>query len=144
MRSINRVIIHATATLPGQDIGVEEVNRWHKARGWKGCGYHYLVRLNGTLEAGRALWEVGAHCKGENGDSIGIAYVGGLDDDGNPADTLFGCQRQTIQNLLDSLAVVLHKDLQIFGHRDYNAGKSCPCFDARTVFGICALKDPRQ
>lgn len=144
MRSINRVIIHTTATLPGQDIGVEEVDRWHKARGWKGCGYHFICRLNGNLEVGRPLSEVGAHTKGENFDSIGIAYVGGLDDEGNPADTLFDCQRETIQKLLDSLAVVLNKDLQIFGHRDYNSGKSCPCFDARTVFGICASKDPEQ
>ena len=41
------IIIHCTATRPSQDIGFEEVNNWHRARGWIGCGYHFIIRRNG-------------------------------------------------------------------------------------------------
>ena len=141
MRPISKIILHCTATFPGQDIGFLEVDRWHRARGFDSCGYHYIVRLNGQVEIGRTIDVQGAHCKRENFDSIGIAYVGGLDHEGNPENTLYECQRDSIDRILDSLACVLGTDLQIYGHRDFNKGKSCPNFDAQAIFSRWALSD---
>ena len=53
MRKIDEIIIHCTATVEGKDYHVADVDKWHKARGWKGIGYHYLITLDGTIEKGR-------------------------------------------------------------------------------------------
>ena len=41
MRIITLIIIHCSAVRPWQQSSVEDIDRWHRARGWKnGCGYH--------------------------------------------------------------------------------------------------------
>jgi N-acetylmuramoyl-L-alanine amidase len=79
MRPINRIIIHCTATPEGRDVTISDVRKWHIARGWRDVGYHFLIRLDGTVETGRPIEQAGAHVKGFNSDSIGIAYAGGCD-----------------------------------------------------------------
>ena len=78
-RKINYIIVHCTATPEGRWVTNEEITRWHRARGFRTIGYHYVVYLDGTVHAGRPENEVGAHCQGRNADSIGVCYVGGLD-----------------------------------------------------------------
>ena len=75
------IIIHCSATRPSQDIGFEEIDRWHRARGWLSCGYHKIIRRkNGTIQQGRPDEEVGAHCRGRNHDSISIVMIGGVNE----------------------------------------------------------------
>ena len=83
MRTINEIIVHCTATEAGQDFKAADIKRWHtatppKGNGWKDIGYHYVVDLDGTIEAGRPIDQVGAHCKNHNNNTIGVVYVGGL------------------------------------------------------------------
>ncbi len=46
-------------------------------------GYHYYIKLDGTIQEGRNLEEVGAHCKGHTAASIGIGLEGGKNADGS-------------------------------------------------------------
>lgn len=101
-------------------------------RGWRKIGYHYVVHENGRLEKGREEWEQGAHCKGHNPHSIGVCYVGGLDEHGKPADTRTEAQKVALLNLLRELKRKYPK-AKIYGHRDF-AAKACPCFDARQEY----------
>jgi SAM-dependent methyltransferase len=78
MRKIDRIIIHCTATPQGREVTVGEVDRWHRARGFSGIGYHYLIGLDGNMRTGRSVKQAGAHCEGQNAHSIGVCYVGGL------------------------------------------------------------------
>lgn len=94
MRFITLLIIHCSAVMPFQTSSVEQINEWHLARGWSnGCGYHYVIRRDGTIEKGRPDEMVGAHCLNHNRHSLGICYEGGLDANGNPADTDQGSKR---------------------------------------------------
>ena len=77
MRKIDEIIIHCSATAEGRNFTVEDVRRWHKARGFVDVGYHYLVYLDGSVHVGRPLAQVGAHCLGHNAHSIGVCYIGG-------------------------------------------------------------------
>ena len=80
MREINKLIVHCTATPEFKDFTLEDVRGWHvKGNGWSDIGYHYLIKLDGTVELGRPVKKPGAHVAGHNKDSIGIAYVGGMD-----------------------------------------------------------------
>lgn len=67
MRKIDSVIIHCSATKAGMDFSVADIDRWHRAQGMNGIGYHYVVRLDGTVEKGREVEVAGAHCLGWNG-----------------------------------------------------------------------------
>lgn len=129
MRKINEIIVHCTATAEGKDFKAADIDRWHKAKGWNGIGYHHVVDLDGTVEPGRPESEVGAHCLKHNANSIGVVYVGGLASDGKtPKDTRTPQQKAALVKLLTELKR-RYPNATIHGHRDF-AAKACPSFDA--------------
>ena len=77
-RVCSLLIIHCSATLPNQRVTVQDIDRWHRQRGFDCIGYHFYITVDGTIWVGRPLSQVGAHCKGYNAHSIGICYEGGL------------------------------------------------------------------
>ncbi len=58
------------------DTTAEQIRAWHRARGWRDIGYHFVVRLTGQIEEGRPLNERGAHVEGLNRVAIGICFSG--------------------------------------------------------------------
>lgn len=64
MRTIDHIIIHCSATREGSSLSVEELEKIHRRRGFRGIGYHYYIRRDGTVVNTRPLEVVGAHCKG--------------------------------------------------------------------------------
>jgi N-acetylmuramoyl-L-alanine amidase len=134
MRAINKIIVHCSATREGENISAAEIDKWHKKRGWRGIGYHYVVLLDGTIEYGRSIYKQGAHVKNHNKGSIGICYIGGVESERGSngkwiaKDTRTLEQKETLLDLLKTLKR-LHPDATIHGHNEF-AAKSCPCFDA--------------
>lgn len=142
MRKINYIVLHCSATKQGKKLTVDDIDKMHRARGWRKIGYHYVIYLDGSIHQGRELSEVGAHVAGNNADSIGICYIGGLDDQGKPADTRTEEQRAAIFYLLQRLREQF-PHAKILGHRDFSPDlngngiiepfeymKACPCFNA--------------
>ena len=138
MREINKIIVHCSATQEGKNISAATIDKWHKKRGWIGIGYHYVIALDGSMEYGRPVEQVGAHVKGMNKDSIGIVYIGGVEAERGPdgdwvaKDTRTPEQKETLLMLLKVLKK-LHPDATIHGHNEF-AAKSCPCFDANKEY----------
>lgn len=58
------------------DTTLEQIDTWHKGNGWNGIGYHYVVRLDGTIQNGRSEGTAGAHVAGLNNKSLGIVFSG--------------------------------------------------------------------
>lgn len=133
MRQITQIIIHCTATPEGREHNASDVDRWHKEKGWKGIGYHWLIKLDGTIEQGRPEAEAGAHCFLNNSNSIGIVYVGGLDKQMKSKDTRTPEQKISLLHLLNALKARYPKAI-IYGHRDLEPSKDCPSFDAKTEY----------
>lgn len=135
MRAINKIIVHCSATSEGKDFSAHDIDIWHKQRGFTGIGYHYVVRLDGTVEKGRADSAVGAHCQGHNKNSIGVCYIGGLLSDGKtPADTRTDAQKKSLLELLSRLRQT-YPAATILGHCDLS-NKACPCFDAKKEYEL--------
>ena len=128
-RIITEIIVHCTATKEGQSVTVSQIDQWHRANGWKCIGYHYVVYLDGSIHNGRDVDQVGSHCAGHNSRSIGVVYVGGLDQNGKPKDTRTASQKVALETFLKQLRKI-YPGATIKGHHDYNSGKACPCFDA--------------
>lgn len=138
MRNITEIIVHCTATPRLRDVSVAEIDRWHRQRGFNRIGYHYVVALDGTIAPGRDENAVGAHCLGHNAESIGVAYVGGTEIDGHPADTRTPQQRESLTALLRSL-LSRYPGARIRGHRDF-AAKACPSFDATAEYACLSAE----
>ena len=143
MRYIDLIVIHCTATEQGEEYTVEDITLWHKARGFRTIGYHFLIHLDGIISNGRPIKEIGAHARGYNRRSIGICYVGGLLY-GEPADTRTPAQIDTMRCLLGSLQSIYH-EADVLGHRDLSLDlngdgvitkqewmKACPCFNVKS------------
>ena len=128
MRRIDLIIIHCTASRPSQSISLEQLDKMHKARGWKCCGYHYYITRDGQLHFGRPEEMVGAHARHYNAHSIGVCYEGGLDEKGRSADTRTPAQKAALIALLRSLKID-YPDAEIVGHCELEGvHKACPCF----------------
>ena len=133
-RTINRIIVHCTATPEGRVETVESIRRIHKAKGWADIGYHYLIGLNGERWNGRNVNLVGAHCEGYNANSIGVCYVGGCDKNMKAKDTRTDKQKAALIALLKDLRK-LYPKAKIVSHRDLDRkGKACPSFDATNEY----------
>lgn len=132
MRAIHKIIVHCTATPEGREVSVDEIRRWHLDRGWSDIGYHFVITLDGEIHEGRPIEITGAHAKGHNFDSIGIAYVGGLDKNMQTKDTRTDEQKEALEFFLQYLKI-LYPKAKIYGHRDFS-NKDCPSFDARNEY----------
>lgn len=147
MRPVNKIVIHCSATREGDDSVTREViDRWHKAKGWIQIGYHFVVNIDGSIEIGRPISQVGAHVYGHNKGSIGIVYIGGLDKKGKPKDTRSPEQKKSLLFIVQLLKQ-LYPEAEVLGHRDLSPDvdgdgvieswewmKSCPCFDANEEY----------
>lgn len=136
-RTITELIVHCSATPEGVDYTVDDIRKWHRQQGWSDIGYHYVVYRNGLIIDGRDVDLIGAHCLkgGHNTHSIGICYIGGVDKDDvkKSKDTRTHEQRAALKAILIDLKR-LYPNAKIYGHRDFDKGKDCPSFDARTEY----------
>lgn len=147
MRQIKEIIIHCSDTPEGRKQTVEDLRAWHKARGFKDIGYHYVILLDGTIAEGRDIEQAGAHCTGHNANSIGICYIGGaiwkdgVDSIGKPIkgadgkthlipkDTRTPAQCKALVDLCRELKRK-YPAATIHGHNEF-ANKACPSFNVK-------------
>ena len=133
MRTINEIIVHCSATPEGRNVTVKDIDTWHRQRGFRCIGYHYVIYLDGSVHVGRPESQVGAHCLGHNSHSIGVCYIGGVAKDGKtPKDTRTDAQKESLIKLIKELKAKYPK-ATVHGHREY-ANKACPCFDAKSEY----------
>lgn len=130
MREIDEIIIHCSDTPANMDCGRDEIDRWHKANGWSGIGYHYVIRRDGTIEDGRDIEMIGAHALGHNANSIGVCLIGGKGGSGK-TDCNFTAAQWGALRILVSHLTSQYQGARVIGHRDV-AAKACPCFDVRS------------
>lgn len=142
MRTIDRIIIHCSDSTFGD---VSLIDGWHKQRGWKGVGYHFVI-LNGypnsesvrtgrpqfwrdgEVQSGRPLEETGAHVKGGNTGSIGICLIG--------KDQFTAAQFASLARLINDLTGQMG-ELAVSGHYEVQSPgdppKICPNMDMEWI-----------
>lgn len=152
-RRIDFIAVHCTASREGQDMTVEQIRKEHKRKGWSDIGYHYLITRDGKVHLGRDVDIAGAHVSGYNSNSIGVSYVGGVENRPGvpyeklkPKDTRTEEQKAALLSLLIDLRK-LYPYAVIKGHRDFSPDrngngtiepkewiKACPSFDAEKEY----------
>ena len=147
MAKLTNIVIHCSDSEFGS---ASEIDRWHRARGWSGIGYHFVILnglivpktgyqtrlhldcMDGQIEVGRKIdgdnWvsanEAGAHALGFNDKSIGICLIGVKD--------FTHRQMSALRTLVSELCI--HYGLtakNVVGHYETPkaGGKTCPNFD---------------
>jgi N-acetylmuramoyl-L-alanine amidase len=111
VRDLRRVIVHHSAS--PRSTTAAEIEKWHRAKGWEGIGYHYVLDGAGIIRSTRPLDRIGTHAKGANIDSIGICITGNNTD---PAERWSDAQRESLAKLVGAL-IVAFGPLVIEGHR---------------------------
>lgn len=147
MRNVTHIIIHCAATPNGKAVTPEQIDSWHKARGFKrreaamqelnphleSIGYHYVVGVDGEVHTGRGLEEIGAHVAGSNARSVGVCMIG--------TDKYTQAQWDALSSVVESMRAIW-PDAKVCGHRDFSPDKdgdgvvepwewtkTCPGFD---------------
>lgn len=130
-KDVDLIVVHCSDTYDDQDIGVKEITRHHvEYNKWSDIGYHYVIRRDGTLEAGRDPTKRGAHAQGYNFRSIGVCLIGGKSRFTETKDiSLYtDMQLETLKMLLAKLSGRYRK-ARVIGHRVLSAFKTCPNFN---------------
>jgi len=117
------IVIHHTGNPTDDDLSAEEIHASHLKQGWAGIGYHFVIRKDGTVEAGRPLDCIGAHAYGFNEHTVGI-HLSGNFEIGTPTNE----QIESLAKLLADLTEMYgleNTSQYVVGHRDLMA-TACP------------------
>lgn len=148
MGKVTRIVVHCTGE-PADAVRNREYYRhlFFDLYNWKHWGYHVLVYQNGSWEilqplpryttAGGFITDatMANGVRGYNGNSLHIAYVGGLNPlSYRPADTRTSEQRATLRHFISQWKIQYGVS-EVVGHSQLvNNQKACPCFDARKEY----------
>lgn len=130
-RPVRTVFVHCSASDRPEHDSAAVIDRWHRANGWAGIGYHYFIRKDGTLETGRDLEKVPAAQEGHNTGSIAICLHGLEYGKFTPA------QFATLRGLSAQINRAYGGQIRFRGHCEVSP-KSCPVFAYEDVLGIDA------
>jgi N-acetylmuramoyl-L-alanine amidase len=144
-RTINKIVIHCSATPNGRPNTAADINAWHKARGFKrssqyvrvfssdlpNIGYHVVIETDGKIVYGRHLEEVGAGVVGHNKNAVHVLMMGTDQYSSYQWDSLkksliylasqiYGKGTDSIKNALAILKMI---GIDICGHRDLSPDK---------------------
>lgn len=117
-----QIVLHHSAS--SWDTTIEDINNWHKARGFTlsslnyYIGYHYVILGNGHLIQTRRDNEIGCHTIPNDG-KIGICVVGNFQNL-QPRPTQLTTLEGIVNKLLKSYNIQ-----KVRGHRDCNLTE-CP------------------
>jgi len=135
VRKIDRIVIHCSAAPNGRRDSIEDVDRWHKDRGFlrkaaarakhrpmlSSVGYHAFIDCEGRIAMGRHVDEVGAHAQGHNARSLGVCLAG---------TDAFTAEQWASLKLLHQTLKDMWPNATTCGHRDLpGVTKDCPGFD---------------
>lgn len=121
-RVTDGIVVHHIGNT-NRDVSAAEVHRWHLANGWAGIGYHFLIRKDGTIERGRPMEMVGAHCYNQNDHTIGVNIVGNFMDY-EPTSLQLHSAEQLLAALCRYYRLTPNRET-IVGHREY-CSTLCP------------------
>lgn len=132
-RLVTRIFLHCTAYGHGDLMGkalLDAVTSWHKVRGFRTTGYHYIIDRNGELiPTYRSLEDIPAAQEGNNTGTIAICLDGLKQSDFNEK------QFATLRELANEIDSAYNGLVHYHGHCEV-ANKECPVFDYKKVLNL--------
>ncbi len=133
LKVVKYLVVHCVGNPCNKPFSVESLINCGKQK-YGQVSYHWYVRRNGDIIPLLSESVQGIHVKGYNWCSLGIVYEGGLDEQGQPADTRTEAQKHSLYELLKDLTRD-YPDARILGHCEFpRVAKACPCFMASKAY----------
>ena len=111
--------IHHSAS--SRSTRAEDLERWHRERGFDEIGYTWVIEGDGSVVAGRSVRKNGAHVKGKNRRSLGICVVG---DNTKVRSRWSRAQVEALREVILSIEL-LFPGIRFVGHNEL-APTACP------------------
>ena len=129
-RDVDRVFLHCSASDKPAHDDIAVIRDWHvNGNGWDDVGYHYFIRKDGIVEAGRPLEMTPAAQAGHNTATIAICLHG------LAKERFTKAQYRSLIALTGETHHAYGGMITFHGHTEVSA-KSCPVFDYRSVLGL--------
>jgi len=153
MRTIENIIIHESDTPNGRPQTVEDIDQWHRERGFhrdpaavsafnptlQAIGYHYVIYVDGSLHTGRAESEIPAAVEGHNTTSINICLIG---------KGKYTAQQWESLRMAISMLTQKYPHAAVKGHYQFDTairqGKTCPDFDVPAWWSAGMVAEARH
>lgn len=135
------IVVHGSGTVPTKKVNKRVLEKKHRQIGFLTIGYHYVIEVDGTIESGRSIDEVGMHLKGFNERSIGICMIGGIS---KQDPNIF--EKNFTQKQMKSLASLINVIREFYpmatvvGHNDLDDTTGCPGFNVYKWFKRYEIK----
>jgi N-acetyl-anhydromuramyl-L-alanine amidase AmpD len=131
------IVVHSTKTKSNENLSAKDITLLHRKEGYFHNAFHYIIKRDGTIEQGRPEDMSGAILPINqplitNQNSIAIALVGGLADEGNNLDTNFTFQQYASLRELVKKLKKKYK-VEVVGCRNAINSKSCISFDVQAI-----------
>ena len=126
-KTTDMIVIHCSATALGRDLGAADIDEMHRAKGWREIGYAQVIKRDGTIEFGRHYDDQGAHVKGHNKHTVGVALIGGLLANGDAGKEFFDTfNRSQEASLIETIKFLklAYPGSKILGGRTVRAGEN--------------------
>ena len=105
----------------GSNWTIETIHNMHiQEHGWAGIGYHYYIRLDGSIYKGRPDAAIGAHCQGCNTNTLGISFEGNYDIRSEMPTAQYEAWCELKQYLCSQ-----YGNMPVFGHKEKGSSE-CP------------------
>lgn len=139
-RKITKIAVHCSFSPQNRGDDAHTIDQWHLER-WgsnSGCGYHYIVLEDGTIQKGRWVDYSGAGVKGHNTNTVQICRIGGMRSDGTAVHDATIKQEKAIRKLAVLLADLYDLSMNdVIGHNEFpNVNKSCPLLNMNRIRNI--------
>ncbi len=114
---VSKIVVHHTGNDEDDDLSAADIHRIHRAIGWSGIGYHFVIRKDGSIERGRPEEYVGSHAYGWNWETLGVHLCGNFElveptpQQIESAAYLIGYLCEKYDLVPDAVHVVGHRDL---------------------------------
>jgi N-acetylmuramoyl-L-alanine amidase len=127
--NIHTIVVHYSATYPDTYVDRSIIDRWHKDRGFREIGYHWVITRDGTLQEGRPEGTMGAGVRGHNSaDIIHVCWAGGLERATGPNKGVWNpakVQEDRLVELIRNIQKRHPKATTVVGHIDLGPSQ-CP------------------
>jgi hypothetical protein len=108
LTAVDRLFVTCSMTRDSEDIGAAELAAAHRRQGYSQIGVHFVIRRDGTVQAGRPLNLPGAMSRDMNARAYQVCLIGGLNEHMEPFGSFTQAQRDALATLADEHGLAAH------------------------------------
>lgn len=129
-RTVDKVFLHCSASDKPSHDDIQVIRNWHvDGNGWSDVGYHFFIKKNGQVQAGRDLERIPAAQAGYNEGTIAICLHGLL------KENFTASQAVSLIELCNEINDAYKGDITFHGHKEVS-NKDCPVIDYKRILNL--------